>query len=92
LNVFLLLIRVLIKLLISGLCQRMKVSGYPSIIFFSKGKMYKFNQARTVEAFVNFATSEYEKVEGVDVPVETIGDSMKFSKLNVSSSTLPLSC
>nr|CCA14056.1 protein disulfideisomerase putative [Albugo laibachii Nc14] len=47
---------------------RFGISGYPTIIFFRQGVMYKYKQERSKEALSQFTKEGYKQVEGVKVP------------------------
>mmetsp|Transcript_13006 Transcript_13006/g.25510 ORF Transcript_13006/g.25510 Transcript_13006/m.25510 type:complete len:217 (+) Transcript_13006:32-682(+) len=50
--------------------QRFSISGFPSLILFHHGKMYKYKGVRSPEALEKFALSGYKDAEGIDVPPE----------------------
>mmetsp|Transcript_33263 Transcript_33263/g.61835 ORF Transcript_33263/g.61835 Transcript_33263/m.61835 type:complete len:214 (-) Transcript_33263:366-1007(-) len=50
--------------------QRFGITGFPSLLFFHHGKMYKYKGMRTVEALEKFALEGYKDGEGMDVPPE----------------------
>ena len=54
-------------------CQRFEVRGYPTLIFFHKGKMVKYEGARRANALLEFVNNGYQKLieeSGEDIPVE----------------------
>jgi hypothetical protein len=44
------------------------VQGFPTLIFFRDGQMYRYSGQRTKEDLVQFATGKYQTVKGVPVP------------------------
>ncbi|CCI44524.1 unnamed protein product [Albugo candida] len=48
--------------------ERFNIGGYPTIIFFRQGEMYKYKQERTKDALSHFTKEGYKQVEGVKVP------------------------
>ncbi|KAH0472846.1 MAG: hypothetical protein KVP17_002647 [Porospora cf. gigantea B] len=50
------------------LARRFEIRGFPTVLFFNKGKLYKYSGRRTAEAMMSFATNGYMSVEGVLVP------------------------
>lgn len=48
--------------------KRFNLKGFPTIIFFKKGKTYKFKGKRTLAAFVDFVKGGYKAEEGEEVP------------------------
>jgi len=53
----------------SSLRKRFRIRGYPTLIFFSQGKMYKYEEKRSLESLVAFAKGGYkDDTEAVDVP------------------------
>ncbi len=54
----------------SETCQRFNVKGYPTLLYFSHGKMYKYKGKRNLEGFKAFIDGGYQDVESVDIPGE----------------------
>jgi len=50
--------------------KRFGIQGFPTLIFFSKGKMYKYRGMRTVEKLKEFAMGGHKKLEPLDIPPE----------------------
>lgn len=48
--------------------KRFGIRGYPTLLFFRQGKIYKFAGPRNVEELSRFARSGYKKVTGESVP------------------------
>jgi len=51
-----------------GLGSRFNVRGFPTLVFFHEGKMYKFKGTRSVEAFEAFVGGAYANDTGDSVP------------------------
>jgi len=81
----------------SALGKRFDIKGFPSLIFFSKGVMYKYPAGkewpREKDALLNFALGAYEDaVEGeLTPPPPNLGDELKklFAQLVESVSLVP---
>jgi len=52
----------------SDLAKQFGIGGYPTLIMFHDGKMYKYAGARTLEAMKKFAGGGYADIVGVPVP------------------------
>lgn len=48
----------------NDLSKRFEIRGYPTLILFSGGKMYKYDGARDLEALKTFALEGYKSQEG----------------------------
>ncbi|GAB5373452.1 hypothetical protein AAMO2058_001752800 [Amorphochlora amoebiformis] len=48
--------------------QRFDIEGFPTLLFFHNGKMYKYKGKRSLDALEKFALGGYNRVEGKDVP------------------------
>lgn len=44
------------------------LQGFPTLIFFQNGQMYRYSGQRTKDDLVQFATGKYQTVNGVPVP------------------------
>ena len=51
------------------LALRFQVKGYPTLMYFAKGRMYRYQGPRDLESLVNFVTEGYQTEEGEDVPI-----------------------
>jgi len=51
------------------LAERFEIRGFPTLLFFSQGKMYSYNGPRTVEAFAAFAKGGFKEGSGEPVPL-----------------------
>lgn len=49
-------------------CRRFGVRGYPTLIYFARGKMYRFEGRRQLESLVDFITTDHRKKEGSLIP------------------------
>lgn len=44
-------------------CLRFKIRSYPTILYISNGKYYKYKGSRTIEDFKNFVSEGYKNAE-----------------------------
>lgn len=51
-----------------GLARRFGIRGFPTLLFFHKGQMYKYVGPRTAEALDAFALEGFRSLDGVPVP------------------------
>ena len=51
-------------------CMRFGIRGYPTILYFRHGKMYKYSGGRTLENFKQFLDGGFEKVSAEAIPAE----------------------
>lgn len=54
----------------TGLCRMLKVNAFPTLLFFSQGKVYKFTQKRNEEEILKFVTGGFAGAEGRPIPTE----------------------
>ena len=52
-----------------AVCNRFKVRGYPTLLYFAERSMYRYSGARDVDSLAAFATGGYKESKGDDVPV-----------------------
>ena len=70
----------------SETCQRFEVRGYPTLLYFSHGKMYKYKGKRDLAGFKAFIEGGYKDVDGVDIPPEqTFTDKLSKTAKQVKS-------
>lgn len=48
--------------------SRFGVRGFPTLIFFHNGQLYRYSGQRTKEDLVQFATEKYKTVQGIPIP------------------------
>ena len=52
-----------------AVCNRFKVRGYPTILYFAERSMFRYSGARDVDSLAAFATGGYKDSKGENVPV-----------------------
>ncbi len=50
--------------------RRFEVKAFPTLLYISKGVVYQYNNARSVDALFNFLTEGYKNVEPRPAPAE----------------------
>ncbi|CAM9204325.1 unnamed protein product, partial [Chrysoparadoxa australica] len=60
----------------NNICRRFDVRGYPTLLLFSHGTLYTYNQRRDLESLKAFALGGFRDKEGEPVPQETWLNSM----------------
>ena len=50
------------------LALRFQVRGYPTLMYFAKGKLYRYQGPRDLESLIEFVTEGYQTDAGEDVP------------------------
>ncbi len=44
-----------------SLCEKHQIRGYPTVLFFKDGNVYKYNRPRKVADFADFASAGYSQ-------------------------------
>lgn len=71
--------------------KRFDIKGFPTLLFFRKGQMYKYQGPRTLEALSAFATGGYSTAESKPVPPPPAALSFKLpSAAALKSATIGL--
>lgn len=60
-------------------CRRFGVRGYPTLLFFARGKFYRYSGKRDADSLVEFVQSGWQSKEGDAIPPPlTLVDDIKF--------------